>query len=333
MVEGEAAAKSTVVHVAVGEDEVDLRLDRWFKRHFPQIGHGYLEKMLRTGQVRVDGRRAKAGVRLAAGQSVRVPPMTSSSRPRKSPAVAAVDPDQVDKLKAAILYKDHHLIALNKPSGLAVQGGSGQHRHLDAMLDELRFEAAERPRLVHRLDKDTGGVLLLARNRGAAAKMTRAFRDRTTIKTYWALVVGVPSPRRGHIDLALAKRGRPGGEKIVADEAGRAARTDYALVEAAGGRAAWLAMRPLTGRTHQLRVHAAILGTPIVGDGKYGGRAAHLGGLAGRLHLHARSITIIHPGTGRPLTVTAPLTGHMVESWSFLGFDEANAADPFEELA
>ncbi len=325
-----------VRRVTVAADETEIRLDRWFRRHFPGLGHGRLEKLLRTGQVRVDGKRAKSGTRLAGGQVVRVPPLpaenperaTPRPQPRSRPQPTARD---VAALRDSVLFMDDSVIAIDKPSGLAVQGGSGQRRHLDAMLDALRFDRAERPRLVHRLDKDTSGVLLLARNAGAAAKLGAALRARKARKVYWALVVGVPRPRRGRIDSSLAKRPGRGGERVAADErAGKRAVTFYRVIEAAGQRAAWLALMPVTGRTHQLRVHAALLGTPILGDGKYGGKAAFLAELkaARRLHLHARAIALPHPRGGE-FRVVAPLPEHMLESWRFFGFDPEDGGDPF----
>jgi 23S rRNA pseudouridine955/2504/2580 synthase len=334
-----------VATVTVAEDEAELRLDRWFKRHFPGLGHGRLEKLLRTGQVRVDGKRAKSGQRLEAGQVVRVPPLdaTATEKPAAigpKPPVRIADAD-IAALRAAVLHRDDEVLAINKPAGLAVQGGTGMARHLDAMLDVLRFEAPERPRLVHRLDKDTSGVLLLARSVRAAKWLTAAFRDKSAEKLYWALVVGVPRPRRGHIDLALAKLPGRAGERMIAvgpeeedeEDMGKRAMTDYAVIDQAGREVAWVAFRPLTGRTHQIRVHAAALGTPILGDGKYGGKAAFLEGrgLSRKLHLHARRVVVPRPGGGF-LDVTAPLTGHMLASWRFFGFDPDNRDDPFAEL-
>ncbi|HUK00255.1 MAG TPA: RluA family pseudouridine synthase, partial [Stellaceae bacterium] len=208
-------------------------------------------------------------------------------------------------------------------------------RHLDAMLDALRFGAKERPRLGHRLDRDRSGVLVLARSAAAAAALARAFRDKTTQKIYWAIVVGLPKPRRGRIDQALAKLPGPAGERVAPDEdEGKRAVTYYRTVSHAGDKLAWLALQPVTGRTHQLRAHCVALGTPILGDGKYGGAAAHPAGVpnARKLHLHARALSLPHPGGGR-LAVTAPLPPHMKETWAFFGFDEAEEAEPFAELA
>ncbi len=314
-------------HREVAQDEGDLRLDRWFRRHFPTLGHGHLAKLLRTGQVRVDGKRAKAGLRIAAGQTIRIPPLTVGDKPAARPRPKIAEQDRAQLLDA-ILYQDDHIIALNKPAGLAVQGGSKTSRHLDGMLDILRF-GADRPRLVHRLDKDTSGVLLLARTGAVAARLAASFRNRDARKIYWALVAGVPRPAQGRIDVALAKRPSDGRESVVSDpDAGKPAITEYTTLEAIGNRAAWLELRPLTGRTHQLRSHCTTLGTPIVGDGKYGGAEARLGGLANRLHLHARAISIIHPDTGKALRVTAPLAGHMAQSWSMLGLPDKAPNEP-----
>jgi 23S rRNA pseudouridine955/2504/2580 synthase len=255
-----------------------------------------------------------------------VPPLDEGAVPPVRPR-AEVAPADATALQARVLYRDETVIVIDKPPGLAVQGGSRTHRHLDAMLDALAF-AGDRPRLVHRLDKDTSGVLVLARSRAAAAHLAAAFRRACVHKLYWALVAGLPRPAQGRIEVALAKRPAQGGEKVVADEAGRPAATRYRVIEAAGRRAAWLALEPEGGRTHQLRVHCRSLGTPIVGDGKYGGAQAFPRGAAiGRgLHLHARAIQLPHPGGGQ-LAVTAPLPPHMVKSWLFFGFDPEGPAD------
>jgi len=223
-------------------------------------------------------------------------------------------------LQAAVLYKDADVLAINKPAGLAVQGGTGLDRHLDAMLDALRFEAAERPRLVHRLDRDTSGVLLLGRNARAAAELAEAFRRKDCRKVYWAVVAGVPKPASGRIDLALSKLPGRAGERMAPDEEGKAAVTEYRVLDHAGKQAAWLELRPLTGRTHQLRAHCAALGTPILGDRKYGGQAATLPGgeIARRLHLHARSIALTR-SNGQTLRITAPPPPHLTATLDFLG--------------
>lgn len=326
---------SGVRTVEVAQDEGDLRLDRWFRRHYPALRHGQLEKLLRTGQVRVDGKRAQAGLRLSAGQYIRVPPQAGEAEaaaPAKQPPPGKADRDFVRSL---VIHRDDDVIALNKPPGLAVQGGTGTARHLDAMLDALRFGKNERPRLVHRLDRDTSGVLLLARSVSVAAQLGRAFQGRQVRKIYWALVVGRPEPAQGRIDMALGKRPGPRGEKMArGGDAAKRAATLYSVLEVAGQTAAWLALWPLTGRTHQLRAHCAAIGHPIVGDGKYGGRDAYLPAedIARRLHLHAREVTLPHPSGKGELRIRAELPPHMAKSWRLFGFDPDLTEDPFAEL-
>lgn len=327
---------SEVSQIGVTEEEDGVRLDRWFKRRFPMLTHGRLEKLLRTGQVRVDGARAKANARLAAGQVVRVPPLgEETSKPAPKPERGVSDRD-AEFVRSLVIHKDKSILVLNKPAGLAVQGGTKTERHLDGMLDALTFDAKERPRLVHRLDRDTSGVLVLARTVKAAAALARAFKQKDARKIYWALVVGVPVPRQGTIDLALTKQGGPRAERVFAaekgDEDARNAVTHFSTVATASYKLAWVAFMPLTGRTHQIRAHASAIGTPIVGDGKYGGVNAHPGGeIPRKLHLHARSIDIAHPDGGR-LFIEAELPPHMKTSWKLLGFDERDAEDAFAGL-
>ena len=317
---------SGVETVIVGEPESGQRLDRWFKQRYPKLGHGRLEKLLRTGQVRVDGRRAKAGSRLEAGQAVRIPPLDMERRA----ALKRPEPprEAAEALRQRVLYKDDWVLAIDKPSGLAVQGGTGQHRHLDALLGALAFEVPEPPRLVHRLDKDTSGVLLLARTVEAARALAAVFQGKAARKLYWAAVAGVPKPARGRIDLPLGKEAGRGGEKVRAGGSeGKAALTLYQCVARHGREAAWLVLYPMTGRTHQLRVHCAAIGHPILGDGKYGGRGAFLSGQGGQrpsdLQLHAREIAFPHPLDGTTTRITAPLPPHMEELWASMGFDAA----------
>ena len=322
---------SGVATLEIAPEDGAQRLDRWFKRHYPAIGHGRLEKLLRTGQIRVNGKRARAGTRLAPGDRVRVPPLPEGGEER-APRRAAppMDEADVDMVQSAVIYRDGDMIALNKPPGLPVQGGSRVARHLDAMLDALRFDATDAPRLVHRLDRDTSGVLLLARHAAAARELTALFRSRQLQKLYWALVVGVPKPTQGRIDAPLAKRQVGAGERVIATaEGGQRAITDYALIDTAGRRLSWLALMPRTGRTHQLRAHtASVFGHPVVGDGKYGGEAAFPAGFEPRLHLHARALALPRPG-GKALVLTAPLPPHMAAAWHFLGFDPEPAEDHF----
>ena len=340
------------ITVAVGDG--DQRLDRWFKRMFPQINQGLIEKMCRKGEIRVDGGRVKANTRLEAGQEVRVPPLPDSAPPPPPKRTRITDAD-AKMIRNCVIYRDEHVIALNKPPGLAVQGGSGQaDRHVDALSEALIFDAEEKPRLVHRLDRDTSGVLLLARTRLAAKALTAAMRHRETRKIYWAVVAGVPVPYLGEIKYALVKApggGAGAGEKmrcIHPDEMkatpdAKRAITQYATLYRVASRAAWVAMEPITGRTHQLRAHMAEIGHPIVGDGKYGGSAqenmgdgwgAKMGGIiSGKLHLHARSITFEHPVTRKSVTVTAPLPEHMAQTFETFGWSPDLAKDdPFDAL-
>jgi 23S rRNA pseudouridine955/2504/2580 synthase len=350
-----------VAILTVTEAEGESRLDRWLKRHFPHLTQGAVEKLCRTGQLRVDGARVKAASRLAPGMQVRVPPIPDAAPPPEpltdAETALGLPADDVRMIQGAVLWKDEHIIALNKPPGLPSQGGSGQgDRHVDGLTPALMFGYKDRPKLVHRLDKDTSGVLLLARTDRVARALSEAFRDRTTRKIYWAVVAGVPSPRKATIRFGLVKapgHGRGGeGEKMLAihpskvdaTEGAKRATTDYAVIEALGSRAAWVALVPVTGRTHQLRAHMAEVGHPIIGDGKYGGSGqenlgdgwgAQLGGdISRKLHLHARTISFDHPITGKRITLTAPLPDHMARTWKTMGWREADApADPFSDDA
>ena len=321
-----------VLTISIEDADSGIRLDRWFRRHFPTLPHGRLEKLLRSGQIRIDGARVRANKRLEAGQLVRVPPLRDRCAACKpSPKV---DRQEAEAIRRCVLYRDGDTIVINKPPGLAVQGGSRLSRHLDGMLDALKFDGAERPKLVHRLDKDTSGALVLARHTKSAARLATAFRGRLVQKLYWALVVGVPAERHGSIDVSLDKKPSRGREKVTPAEDGRSALTHFYLVERAGEQAAWLALEPKTGRTHQLRAHLASIGVPIQGDGKYGGRAAFLEGntVAPRLHLHAREISF-PDARGAIVRVVAPLPEHMADTWTFFGFDPNYDANPFAGIA
>jgi 23S rRNA pseudouridine955/2504/2580 synthase len=320
----------------VETDEADIRLDRWLRRHYPGLAQGAIQKFCRTGQVRVDGGRVDASARLAPGQSVRIPPLPPAALHAPAPPAERPPPDERARreLAAMVLYRDDQVIVLNKPHGLAVQGGPGIAKHLDGMLDALR-EGGERPRLVHRLDRDTSGVLLLARSAGTAAKLAAGFRSREMEKTYWAVVVGRPVPVEGRIEMMLARVAGARGQLTVRAEPGMAdplkSITDYRTLDHAARKLAWLELRPLTGRTHQLRVHCAELGAPILGDFKYGGDyaaggefspqegAARVAGLPHKLHLHARSLRLPHPAGG-VLEVSAALPEHMRETFATIGF-------------
>ena len=313
----------------VGEDDDGIRLDRWFKRHLPEASFNVVSRWARTGQLRVDGKRAAPGDRIEVGQQLRFPPvedLAERSRPAQRMS-APLSPEEAELVREMVIYRDPHAFVLAKPPGLATQGGTKTHHHLDRLLDGLADESGARPKLVHRLDKDTSGALLVARTARSAGHFAKAFSGRTARKVYWALVVGVPSLEEGLIDLPLAKQPGTGGEKMHVDkESGLAAKTRFRLIDRAGNRAAWLELQPLTGRTHQLRAHMAAIGHPIVGDAKYGGAEAFLtGGISRKLHLHARRIRIDSPGGGA-IDVTAELPPHFAESLATLGF-EAMAGD------
>jgi 23S rRNA pseudouridine955/2504/2580 synthase len=330
----------TVAARVVTEDEADIRLDRWFRRHFSGVTQGVIEKLCRTGQVRVDGQRAEPATRLAPGQSVRIPPLPVP-KPAASPA-APPDEKRLRELEAMLLWRDPQLIVLNKPPGLATQGGPGISRHLDGMLEVWRADG-QRPRLVHRLDRDTSGVIVVACTPGVAAKLAAAFRGRDMEKVYWAVVAGRPVPVEGRIDLALARAEdfRAGRVEVAEPGAGDAARavTDYRTLDHAGRKLAWLELRPLTGRTHQLRVHCAAIGAPVLGDVAYGARrgpadpdragenTALVEGLEHRLHLHARRLVLPHPAGGT-LAVEAPLPPHMQATFRTLGFAAPTVRPP-----
>jgi 23S rRNA pseudouridine955/2504/2580 synthase len=336
-----SAPTDNVRQFTVSEDDDGIRLDRWFKRNLPQIGFATVSRWARTGQIRVDGKRAKPEDRLETGQVLRVPPGGEDQPTARKPAPRsrALSPEQIAEAKAMVIRETPAAIVLNKPPGLATQGGSKTTKHVDGLLDAfVEDERTPRPRLVHRLDKDTSGVLLIARTPGSAASFSKRFASRSARKVYWALVVGNPDLAEGVIDAPLAKQPGTGGEKMHIDEEnGAAAKTRYRVVDNAGQRAAWVELEPLTGRTHQLRVHMAAIGHPIVGDGKYGGPDAFLTGAVSRkMHLHARRLIISEPkageGTGGKLDVTAELPPHFAASMEVLGFDPAlSDASPLRE--
>ncbi|MBC6981951.1 RluA family pseudouridine synthase [Caulobacter sp. 17J80-11] len=318
-----------ILFVGAGED--DVRLDRWFKRRWPHVSHIQLQKLLRSGQIRVDGARADAATRLTAGAQVRVPPLPEQQEKREGEK-PKLTPRDVAYAKSLVLYEDEEVIALNKPSGLAVQGGTKTTKHVDRLLSAWG-EGLERPRLVHRLDRDTSGVLLLGKTPNAAARLAGAFARRRAKKTYWAIVAGDPRPPEGVIDLHLVKKGigdrelvRPADPKEFGAEP---AETEYVTVSRAGHRATWMALRPHTGRTHQLRAHMQAIGHPILGDPKYGNEESNELGRGLALQLHARRIELDHPGGGR-LVIEAPLSKEMKEGFERFGFDEHEAdAEPF----
>ncbi len=352
-----SAAAQGVQTVAVSEDEDGMRLDRWFKRRFPELSLSHLNKITRKGEVRVDGKRADTSTRLATAQMVRVPPLNFEP---KAPAVVRAAPSEKDAraIRDMIIYEDKWLMALNKPHGLAVQGGSGTTHHIDGMLASLIDAKGEQPRLVHRLDRDTSGVLLIAKTRKMAADLGEIFRSRQARKIYWSVVEGVPHPMQGRISLFLAKgpgmgddrSGKTQGERRDpekmriakhGEEDARHSVTFYAVVDKVAPRLAWLSMKPITGRTHQLRAHAEAIGHPIIGDPKYMGKMAANdprrtdplravpAEIERKLHLVARRLVLPHP-KGGTLDVTAPLPPHMQKTFDLFGFD-VKQYDPIED--
>ncbi|WP_370877851.1 RluA family pseudouridine synthase [Xanthobacter agilis] len=351
--------KMAVELKTVSEDEAGMRLDRWFKLHYPDLSFGHLQKLVRTGQVRVDGGRVKTSTRLDPGQSVRVPPLGDGEEAPAAPgapnaagrtgSAAGTGPggvpakaarpgvkvnDDLAFLRSLILYEDKDVMVLNKPFGLAVQGGSGTYRHLDGLLETMRDKDGQKPRLVHRIDKDTSGCLLVAKTRLAASVLAKSFRSREARKVYWALVPGVPKPRQGRISTYLARDEEEEKMRVARhgeDEASHAV-TYYAVVDQAAQKMSWLSLKPVTGRTHQLRAHLAHIGHPIVGDPKYFNieNWELPGGLQNKLHLLARRLVIPHPRGQGVIDVSAPLPPHMAQSFAVLGFD-ASQYDPILE--
>jgi 23S rRNA pseudouridine955/2504/2580 synthase len=333
---------SGVRHIKVKDDDNGQRLDRWLKKYVPELPFGLAQKLMRTGQIRVDGKRAKPDSRLAGGQDIRIPPIEGEGRKsdRNARELSAKD---AAFIRSLVIYEDDEVVAINKPQGLATQGGTGIKKHVDGMLDGLIGKNGVRPRIVHRLDKDTSGVLLLARSAESARALGNIFKGRDIKKIYWALVSPAPIDADGTIDAPLSKLGGPNKENIgVDEEEGKRAITEFRVLEHAHKQSAFVAFWPRTGRTHQIRVHAALMGTPIIGDRKYGEREIEhehqkidLEGinLHAGLHLHARRVICPHPiHKKKTLDISAPLPPELVKSWKAMGFESNSKADPFEDL-
>jgi 23S rRNA pseudouridine955/2504/2580 synthase len=322
---------SGVYYIEVTEDENGQRLDRFLQKHLKGIPFGLLQKLMRKGQIRVDSGRVKASTRLQAGQSVRIPPM-EERKPDPKPKIGERD---AQMMRDMVIYDDGYIIALNKPAGLPTQGGTNVKKHIDGLLDVLTNEDGVRPRLVHRLDKDTSGLLLLARSAKVAKEMGKIFQGRDIQKIYWALTTPAPEMNEGEIRAPIIKAGSEGFEKMVVDaENGQNATTLFDIIERAHKQVAFVAFWPRTGRTHQIRVHAAHLGCPIIGDGKYGADHEYVEGIehAKRVHLHARSVKFQHPITKKQVEIFAPLADDLVKSWKNFGFDPQSEVIPFQDI-
>ncbi len=328
-----------VLQIPVAENEDDIRLDRWLKRRFPGLTQGQVEKLLRKGEIRVDGSRAKSNTRLKAGQSVRVPPMPSgdSRKPKTEERIENISPQDAEFIRSLVLYEDKDVIIINKPSGLAVQGGTKTSRHVDALSAALVGPEDEKPKLVHRLDKDTSGVLVLAKNASVAADLGKHFRSRSLEKTYWAVIHGMPNPSEGELRGWMIKGAGRGEDKETMRGAQHGERgavfaiTDYKVVSNAAQRACWIALKPLTGRKHQLRYHMSEIGHSIIGDYKYTCERETPSGVSYGLHLHARALRLPSK-SGKPIEVIAPMSPQMEETFELFGFHESEAGDPFETV-
>jgi len=318
-----------VQHIKIMPDDDGQRLDRWLKKNVEEMSFVMVQKLIRTGQIRLDGKRVKPDTRLVAGQELRLPPM--DERPEKIDGYRLRDED-AEMIIKSVLYDDGDVLAINKPAGIATQGGMNIERHIDGMLEALITKDGIKPRLVHRLDKETSGVLLLARSADIARKLGRMFQSREMKKIYWAITSPAPLDMEGEIKAPLIKGTEgPNKDKMLVDEKeGQKAFTNFEVMEVAGRKAAFVAFMPKTGRTHQIRVHAAYAGFPLLGDSKYGEKAAIEGpGITQRLHLHARSLEFLHPVTRKKLKLTAPLPSDLAKSWDALGFQKKPDHEPF----
>ncbi len=327
----------TIEKRAVRGDDDGLRLDRWLKKYYPSLPHALIQKLVRTGQVRVNGGRVKAEARLEAGQEVRIPlhfaTPPSETVPSLKPPLGLSKADR-DFIEGMIIFENDSIAVLNKPYGIAVQGGTKTVRHIDGLLAGMadRF-GGERPRLVHRLDRDTTGILVVAKDRQTAARLGRLFQTRSVQKIYWALTLGVPKPLQGKVEAALVKASGPDGDRVRKARPGEQAEaqhatTHYSVIDRAAAKIAWVSLKPVTGRQHQLRAHMHILGTPILGDQKYGDfRDLPVDGIENKLHLHARRLTFKDLKLGH-IDVSAPLPPHMERSFEALGFNTRRYTDP-----
>lgn len=303
--------------ITVNPEDNDIRLDRWFKRNFPNFSHTSIEKALRKGQIRINGKKATSATHVLTGEEIRVPPMVEYVREEKPKP--RIDEKYIKEIQQSVIFKDKDIIVINKPAGLATQGGVGINVSVDSLLDFLKFDYENRPKLVHRLDKDTSGVLVLARTAATASSLTKSFKLKEIEKIYWALVVGTPDIDEGKIDLPISKQEVGAGkEKMTADEDGGKAITYYKVLENMGSKLSLVELHPITGRTHQLRVHMAHIGNPILGDGKYGGKLAFIDGLNKKMHLHARQIKL--PSYKEPFI--ANIQHNMAETFDKLGIME-----------
>ncbi len=322
---------SGAYYIEVTEDEDNQRLDRFLQNHLKGVPFGLLQKLMRKGQIRVNSGRVKAATRLVAGQKVRIPPMDAPKEQEK----LVLRQSDIDFMKSIVLYDEGDIIAVNKPAGLATQGGTGVKRHLDGMLQALVNDKGVKPRIVHRLDKDTSGVILLARSADMARKLGKIFQTRDIRKIYWALTIPAPEINQGEIRAPIIKAGGEGNEKMVVDvEKGQSAITLFDIVERAHKQMAFVAFWPKTGRTHQIRVHAAHMGCPILGDGKYGGQDAMIDDVdhPRRVHLHAQSVYFKHPDTNKDIAISAELSDEMKKSWRSFGFDDRTNYIPFSDV-
>lgn len=317
--------------ITIPEDEDGQRLDRWLKKCVPGLPYVLAQKLMRKGAIRVGEEKVQPSRRLRAGEIVRIPPFEEGQT-----SLATLDrfPDDESFIRSLVIYDDGEVMAINKPAGLASQGGSKIRRHVDGLLEHLANKKGVKPRLVHRLDRDTSGVLLLARSLDMATKLGKALAGRNIRKIYWAVTIPAPEMNEGTVNAPLAKGTGPKKDMMIVDEEnGKRSMTDFRVIERAGKTAAFVAFWPRTGRTHQIRVHAALAGFPLLGDDKYGEGKAILEGVetARRLHLHAHRVIFTHPGTGKTVDISAPLPDDLKITWKALGFPAKQAADPFAE--